>query len=170
MNESNGYGEFGVDQPVAQAIRRYFPEYPTGLSDQQQADPLAYLLAAQLLQNEGVQPKDFSLETDETTANYYAEEYTVTSNGPRVGGEEPENVDGQKIDLGEPFDRVDLRIDDDVVIAFNAPNNDHREIRYRVEDSPIIGKEAQTRYIWLKRADSATSDPTVFLEAYNDGQ
>lgn len=167
MTPPNETGQIGVDPPVQQLIRRYFPEYPGGLGGQQLADAQLYMLGAILRQLEGIEPSDFELEEETTTANYFAEEYTATTSGPRVGGNEPEEVDGTRIDLGETYEAVDLRFDDDVVVAFNGTNNDHRDVKYRAKDSPVVGRQAQTRYIWLRRAESASSDPTVFLEAYN---
>lgn len=169
MNATRKTGELGVDEQIQQAIRRYYPQYPTGLGRQQLASSEEYLLASILRQLEGTEPADYDLEADDQEANYFAETYTATADGPRVGGEEPEEVDGAKVDLGDRYDAVDLRFDDDVVIAFKNANNDHRDIKYGSENSPVVGRPAQSRYVWIRRADSATSDPTVHLEAY-DGE
>jgi len=167
MNSTRTTGQPGVDEQIQQEIRRYYPQYPAGLARQELASSEEYLLASILRQLEGKTPDDYDLEDDDQEANYFAEAYTATVDGPRVGGDEPEEVDGTKVDLGERYDAVDLRFTDDVVVAFKNSNNPHRDVKYREQDSPVVGRPAQSRYIWIRRADSATSDPTVFVEAYN---
>jgi hypothetical protein len=164
-------GQIGVDNPVADVIRRYFPGYPEGMSGQVFADPEVALLAALIKQGEDVEPADYEMDEDEQTDNnYFAEKFTVTAGGPTVGGEEPEYVDGAKINLGMTVDAVDLRFTDAIEVAFKGPNEDHRLIEYRAEDSPIVGKEATTSAMWVTRADAATSDPTLYVEAYENGE
>lgn len=166
MGQNTQMGAVGTDPPVADVIRRYFADYPGGTTKQLLSDPNTALLAALVRQGEDYETPDYELEEEDATATYYADQYTVTASGPKQGGKEPENVDGAKIDLGEAFDAFDLRFTDAVDVAFQGPNNEHRVITYRAEDSPVVGKEAATRYIYVTRADAATSNPTFYVEAY----
>lgn len=170
MSDSDELGSLGVDKPVVDVIQRYFPGYPNGYAGQTLADPEVALLAALIKQGEDVEPADYEMDEEDSTSNYYAEDYSVTALGPRQDGAEPSNVDGKKIDLGMTVDAFDLRFTDDVVVAFKPPNEDHRDIKYRAGDSPVVGKEATTSNVWVRRADSATSDPTLFIEGYENGE
>lgn len=170
MNQSNQMGRPGVDEPVADLIRQYFPDYPESSLRQTLSDPEVALLASLVRQGQGVEPADYELEETDVTAEYFAEEYTVTSAGPRSGGEEPDEVDGTEIDLGLTAQSFDLRFTDDIMVAFMGPNHPHRAIKYRAKDSPVVGKRATTSAVWVWRADSASSDATLFLEADRDGE
>jgi len=163
-------GKVGVDPPVQNAIRRYFPQYPEGTRGQTLADPNAYLLASILHQLEGEEPADFDLDESDQQGRYFAEKYTVTASGPKQGGQVPKEVDGAKIELGESYDAVDLRFTDAVTVAFKGPNSDHRTIEYRAEDSPVVGRPAQSAAMWVTRGETASIDPTLWMEAYNDGE
>jgi hypothetical protein len=166
MNEQ--FGSVGVDRATERLIREYFPEYPDSTLEQLLADPQTALTAALVRQNMD-RPEPDTTESQNVEARYYAEKYTVTADGPRQadsGGSlaEPENVNGTKVDLGFAADTFDLRFTDHITVAFKSPNDTHRDIHYRPEDSPVAGKEAHTRYVWLERHDQATSDPTVWIE------
>jgi len=169
MSETQQFGSVGVDEATERLIREYFPEYPDSTVRQLLADPQTALTAALLREMRG---DTMDIETDSNsrdTARYYADQYTVTDAGPRQDGAEPENVDGTEIDLGFAVDTWDLRFDEDIVVAWKAPNRRHREVKYRASDSPVVGKEARSRYIWVWRADSASADATLFLEGDTDG-
>ncbi|WP_162991588.1 hypothetical protein [Halostella salina] len=88
------------------------------------------------------------------TAEYYAD--TVTLDG-----------DGERVDLGFIAESIDLRFDDDIAVAFKQSDQSNRTITYTSGVSPIASIPASTRYVWLSRADSAESDPTVQLEAWS---
>jgi hypothetical protein len=121
------------------------------------------LLLALLLETSGRSIVEEDRKVNET-ATYFSETYTVGVDGPASDGEE---VDGTKVDFGFVADKVDLRIDDTVVVAFSEPGKtEHREITYRQQDSPLAGIPASSRYVWVRRADSATTDPTVRVEAW----
>lgn len=169
---SGDMGSIGVDEPIASLIRRHFPSYPESRIRQLATDPGVALTAIRVKQEQS----DQSIETEETDveATYYAETYTVTADGPRTTDpqgnlEEPSNVEGKMIDLGFDVDTFDLRgFEDDVNVAFKSPNTTHREITYRAQDEPLAGITARSRYLWLWRADSATSNPTVHVEGWRD--
>lgn len=170
MSQKDKMGEIGVDGPVAAVIRRQFPTYPESRIRQMFSDPSTALLAALVEQNAS---PNTSAETERNPeAEYFAQEFTVTADGPRVTDSEgnvtePDYVDGKKVDLGYVVSEFDLRgFTEDVMVAFKGPNTTNRDIKYRAQDEPVAGIDAETRYVWLWRADSASSDPTVFVEGW----
>lgn len=165
MSTNNEMGKVGVDPPIERLIRQYYPNYPQDSLGQLLSDPSVALLAVLARQNQDSGTYQDTTETQDVEASYYADKYLVTSDGPRNGdGSTPENVDGKQIDLGFPVDTFDLRFTDAITVAFQGPNNQHRTIEYRAGDSPVVGKAAETRYVYVARAASATSDPTLWIE------
>lgn len=170
-SNSNELGNLGLDEPVLQQIRTYYPDYPESTIQQMLSDPEIVLLSI-LVDELGSRQSATSTSSDgpeRQTAQYYAEQYTVTSDGPRIDGESPENVEGQRIDIGFSAGSWDLRFDDDIVVSWKEPNRTNREVNYRSQDSPVVGISRQSRYLWVKRADSASSDATLFVEGDIDG-
>lgn len=163
MSQGDNFGRLGADPVTERVISEVFPDYPESRLNQMFSDPQTALLAARVRQETDTPALD-TVESQDTEARYYAETYTVTANGPRKDGAEPENVEGAKIDLGTEYDTFDLRFDDHITVAFKSAIKEHREIHYRPEDSPVAGKRAQTRYVWLRRHEQASTDPTVHIE------
>lgn len=174
MASNNEWGQIGADDPIVSLIRKYYPSYPDGPLGELTTDPMTALLAIRVEQERGsdiVQVEDS--ESSSTTATYFAREFTVTEDGPRVtdsGGnlKAPEFVDGKKIDAGAIYSEWDVRgFSDDINLAFKSPTRTNRDILYQSGDEPLTGIPAATRYVWLWRADSATSNPTVRLEGWD---
>lgn len=168
MSTQEQFGSLGVDKATERLIREYFPEYPDSTMEQLLADPQTALTAALLREMRGdVRALDTGSKTRET-GRYFAQEFTVTESGPRVNGEEPEYVEGKRIDVGTVYDEWDIRgFTDDIKIAWKSPNRTNRDITYRGgTDNPVAGVPVSTRYVWLWRAESATSDSTVYLEGW----
>jgi len=157
-------GQIGTETVIDRVLAEYLPyQDRQTLLDEVVEDETNALLTALLLEISGQNVLEESNEVQKT-ANYYAETFTVGTNGPVEGGEE---IDGKRVDLGFVAESIDLRISDAVTVAFNRPGkNDHREITYTSGVSPITEIPASTRYVWLSRADSASSDPTVQMEAW----
>ncbi|MFC6952225.1 hypothetical protein [Halorubellus litoreus] len=101
--------------------------------------------------------------TDEDSGTqYYAQQFTVTQSGP------PEDVtdDQGRLDFGFEATSVDLRFTDSVEVAFKPQGNANRVIEYRKQDKHAEGIPVETQTMGVVRADSATSDPTVWVEAW----
>jgi len=90
---------------------------------------------------------------DTSTATYYAD--SVDTDG-----------DWERVDLGFVADSIDLRFTDDVTVAFKEPDQQNAAITYTSDLQSVTDIPAETHYVWLKRAESAESDPTVQLEAW----
>jgi hypothetical protein len=171
MGEQTGWGEVGEDPEIVSLIQEYYPSYRPEVT----TDPLTALLAIRIVQERGdeVILSEASAASSSSTASYFAEEFVVTADGPRVKDpdgslEQPENVNGKKIDAEAVYNEWDVRgFDDDIMLAFKHPAREHRNIKYPAEDNPLAGVPAETQYVWLWRADSATSDPTVRLEGWS---
>jgi hypothetical protein len=175
MAEQTQWGDIGADEPIVALIRQYYPNYPDGPLGEVVTDPQTALQAIRVVQEQGddVLLSEAGSSSTSTTASYFAEEYTVTADGPRVQDDEenlvePEHVDGKKIDAGAVYSEWDLRgFNDDIMIAWTEPAREHRDIKYPAADSPVAGVPAETQYVWLWRAESATSDPAVRLEGWS---
>lgn len=105
------------------------------------------------------------------TSQYRAYEWTLdASQGDDYALHIPDDAkqNGGAIDLGFTADAVDLRFDDEIVVAFAAPDGTSREIRYRSGDTPVSGRPAQTQYIWVRPGPNATGTYDVHLDAYRD--
>lgn len=176
MSQSEKWGQLGPDDPILALIREFYPSYPDGPMGEITSDPKTALLAIMVEQERGsdIVTSDESSEAS-ATASYFAREYVVTPDGPRVRDSdgnlvEPDEVDGKKIDAQAIYSEWDVRgFDDDIMLAWKPPNRTLRDIKYRGgTDNPLAGVPAETRYVWLWRADSATSNPTVFLEGWSE--
>jgi len=171
MVETTGWGEVGEDPEIVSLIQEYYPSYRPEVT----TDPVTALLAIRIVQERGddVVLSEASSASSSSTASYFTQEYVVTTDGPRIKQEngsldEPENVDGKKIDAEAVYNEWDVRgFDDDIMLAFKQPAREHREIKYPASDSPLAGVPAESQYVWLWRADSATTDPTVRLEGWS---
>ena len=169
MSTQEQFGSVGVDRATERLIREYFPEYPDSTIEQLLADPQTALTAALLREMRG---DTSDVDTDSSTretGRYFAQEFEVTVDGPRIDGEEPEFVEGKEIDVGAVYDEWDIRgFSDDIRIAWKEPNRTNRAIKYRGgTDNPVAGVPVSTRYVWLWRAESASSDSTVYLEGWS---
>lgn len=157
-------GQIGTDTVIDRVLAEYLPyQDRQTLLGEIAEDETNALLTAQLLEMSGQNVLDEGGEVQQT-ARYFAESYTVGTDGPTGTGDE---LKGSRVDLGFVAETVDLRTTDTVTVAFNRPGkNDHREITYSAEVSPITEIPASTRYVWLSRAQSASSNPTVQMEAW----
>lgn len=174
MKGKSKLGELGVDTPIEEQIRRHYPGYPESTIGQMLSDPQVALLSILVDEMGSGSTSSSDSGTSNETATYFAEKYTVTSDGPRVKKadgtlEEPEEVDGARVDVGFVANSWDLRFTDDVVVAWQPSNRTHRDVLYRAKDSPVVGKTARSQSIWIKQADSASSNPTLFVEGDVDG-
>lgn len=160
---ANEFGKVGVDPATEDIIRRAFPEYPKSWIEQQFADPQTAILAALLREELG----HYGAETPEKEARYYADEYTVTASGPRQSGTEPRNVNGKRIDFQQVVSAVDLRFDAAISVSFKRADSEHRQVTYLAADSPVVGIPVETRYMWVERADEASANAALQVEAWN---
>lgn len=176
MAESEKWGQLGADDPILALIREYYPTYPDGPMGELTSDAKTALLAIMVEQERGsdiVTSEVGSTQSD--TGSYYAAEYVVTTDGPRVVDDdgalvEPGNVNGKRIDAQAVYDEWDLRgFDDDIRVAWKKSARTYRDIKYRGgTDNPLAGVPVSTQYVWLWRAESATSNPTVYLEGWTN--
>lgn len=172
MGDQTGWGELGEDPQIVSLIQEYYPHYEPEVT----TDPVTALLAIRIVQERGddVVLSEASEASSTSTASYFAEEFVVTTDGPRVKNPdgsltEPEYVNGKKIDAEAVYSEWDVRgFDDDIMVAFKEPARENRDIKYPASDSPLAGVPAETQYVWLWRAESATSDPTVRLEGWSE--
>ncbi|MFC6953522.1 hypothetical protein [Halorubellus litoreus] len=101
--------------------------------------------------------------TDEDSGTqYYVQKFTVTQSGP------PENLsdDQGRLDFGFEASTVDLRFSDSIEVAFKPEATSNRVIEYRKQDKHAEDIPVETQTMGVVRADSATSDPTVWVEAW----
>lgn len=166
MNQSNvkGLGE-APQADSGEVVDALLAEYigPTTSLERAFRDETEALLAAVLLELRGDKsiPDATVNKTDEGTYSAFTVE--VNEDGP-VDQDQP-NVDGQKIDLGAIWDRINLRFTDQIRIAFKSDDDQTRTITYDADDSPVTGLAVETQYIWLKRGPDATTNPEVQIEA-----
>lgn len=139
---------------ISRLLQKYFGEPHSELfRDEEEA-----LLAALLMESRGeTSVPDSATKTDEAT--YAAVSVTVDDAGPT--DQTPPSVDGAKIDLGAIYSGFNLRFSDAVEIAFKESGK--RWIPYRADESPVTGVQAETRYVWVRRGEEATTDPTVII-------
>lgn len=177
MVQSDKWGSIGADGPIVSLIRQYYPSYPDGPLGELTTDPMTALLAIRVEQERGddiILSEESSSSGSSSTASYFSSgELVVTSDGPRVEGsnglEEPDYVDGKKIDAGAVFAEWDIRgFNDDIMVAFKESARTNRDVLYRGgTDNPVVNLPAETRYVWMWRAESAGSNPTVYLEGWS---
>jgi hypothetical protein len=93
---------------------------------------------------------------------YYAQQFTVTQGGP------PEDVTDEqgRLDFGFEASTVDLRFTDSIEVAFKPQGASNRVIEYRKQDQHAEGIPIETQTMGVVRAESAESDPTVWVEAW----
>ncbi len=150
-------GETPADDMMDALLRDYFPEpqsWRALFRDEEEA-----LLTALLLESREESRLTGTTEQSEE-ATYDSITVTVDADGPV--NDRP-NIDGAKIDLGGIYNGVTLRFTDAIEAAFKSEDDD-RWIPYGSRDSPVTGIQAETRFVWVRRGDSATTDPQVNIE------
>lgn len=166
MSGGFNLGSNGTGTTFDQLVNDYFPEREGNLIYQLLENETDALLAAILLEMQAMNGDSGTpyagSSVSQQDAVYFADAFQVTADGPDVDGD---HVDGTRLDLGFVCEEVDLRFTDDIAVAFRQ-TGDHKTITYRQEDSPVVGIGASTQYVWIKKADTATSTPTVHLEAW----
>lgn len=165
-NDGFNIGAKGTGTKFDKLVNEYFPQREGNLIYQLLENETDALLAAILLEMQAMNDDGSGQYPQGSgpgkSSVYFADTFQVTTDGPAVDGE---YVDGTRLDLGFVTDEIDLRFSDDIAVAFRN-TGDHRTITYRQEDSPVVGIAADSQYVWIKRAETATSDPVVHLEAW----
>jgi len=95
-----------------------------------------------------------------TKATYHSREYSL---------DEQQNTDDWEI---EDFDfltrEIDLRFDDDIIIAFDLPSTEENRIEYAAGDSPVTGIPATTTKIYAV-AQNGTGGASLTVDAWSRG-
>lgn len=146
----SGTGLVGGDTDVDTLIARYFPGRSKSIVYQLFESEIAVLLACILMEMRGDVAEG---SHDDTTGDYYSAELTLDG-------------DQQPIQLEWAPDRWDLRYSDDIVVRFTDEAQQHSEITYLKEESPVVGIPVRTSVVELEAADSATSTPTVRVQGW----
>lgn len=151
-------------------IERLLDEYGLGanslLADVFESDTDRLLLA--LLLEERDQDIVDAIDTASNDYNsknrsvYWSNNFTVDSDGP------PDKLtDSQgRIDFGFESSSLDLRFTDEIQVRFTKQGSDNSTIIYRQSDEFAADIPVDTQYIYIERGPNATTDPTVYVEAW----
>lgn len=98
--------------------------------------------------------------TDENTARYFSTGATPVA---------VDVTDYERLPFGFMASEVSIRHSDDIVVAFRNPHQfPSAAITSRGEATFTFGGDPplETAFMWVKKADSASSDPTIEVLAY----
>jgi len=99
----------------------------------------------------------------DTTAVYWADNFTVDATGAPDALTDKQG----RIDFGFEASSVDLRFTDDILVRFAEQGSDNSEIIYRKDDQHDSDIHVETQYMYVERGTDATTDTTVYVEAWN---
>ena len=111
-------------------------------------------------QDIGVALRQEESDTITTEATYHSEDFNL---------QERQNADDWEIlDLNWVTGEIDIRFDDDIIVAFDDPQNSNNRISYAATDDPVTGIPVSTSKVYAV-AQNGTGGASLTVDAWRQG-
>jgi len=163
----------GTPDEAHELLEDYYGTLPSSLlTDDTNALLGALLLELQAQRLEGGGPNDLGLylrQREQSTDSAFNREARGVYKSLSVDIQANDYTEITPSDLGFVTQEVDLRnANIDIEVAFTQPGSDSASLTYTTEEIPVTGIPVSTAKIWVRVADSATSNQgTVTIDCWS---